>query len=127
MKELLSMAAFAKLHQVSRAAVTKWKKRHLLIFEGDKVDVAASNAMLKKYRSARRQEIRSTIRDETKRPAEDEIPGQLIDLLVAGLEADIDLTEVSITVEGVTMLIAEPGLLKKSYLALKRGVKTGCP
>lgn len=50
--ELLKQAGFATLHNVSRKTVTKWKERGWLVFEGDLVDVEASNALLKKYRSA---------------------------------------------------------------------------
>ncbi|MGD0232522.1 MAG: hypothetical protein ABSC19_19585 [Syntrophorhabdales bacterium] len=52
--ELMTMTAFAALHSVSKPAVTRWKKRGLLVFEGDLVDVEASDANLQKYRSAPR-------------------------------------------------------------------------
>jgi hypothetical protein len=42
-----TLAGFAKLRGVSRAAVTKWKKRGLLVFTSDgNVDIAASDARL---------------------------------------------------------------------------------
>jgi hypothetical protein len=47
---LIKQAAFATLHGVSRKTVTKWKERGWLEFQGDLVDVEASNALLKKYR-----------------------------------------------------------------------------
>lgn len=50
-KQLVSQADFARMHSVSRKTVTTWKSRNWLIFEGDLVDVAASNALLKKYRT----------------------------------------------------------------------------
>jgi phage terminase Nu1 subunit (DNA packaging protein) len=49
--ELLKQAGFATLHGVSRKTVTKWKERGWLVFRGDLVDVEASNALLKKYRT----------------------------------------------------------------------------
>lgn len=49
--ELLKQAGFATLHGVSRKTVTKWKERGWLVFQGDLVDVDASNALLKKYRT----------------------------------------------------------------------------
>jgi len=48
--ELLNQAAYAKHQRVSRKAVTSWKKRGWLVFDGDMVDVAASDALVKKYR-----------------------------------------------------------------------------
>ncbi|QDD65548.1 hypothetical protein EJD96_15975 [Herbaspirillum seropedicae] len=50
--ELLKQAGFATLHNVSRKTVTVWKDRGWLVMQGDMVDVEASNALLKKYRSA---------------------------------------------------------------------------
>jgi uncharacterized protein YjcR len=50
--ELLKQAGFATLHNVSRKTITKWKERGWLVFQGDLVDVDASNALIKKYRSA---------------------------------------------------------------------------
>jgi len=49
--ELLKQAGFATLHGVSRKTVTKWKERGWLVFHDDLVDVEASNALLKKYRT----------------------------------------------------------------------------
>nr|WP_132454210.1 hypothetical protein [Paraburkholderia sp. BL8N3] len=46
----MNQAKFAELHGVSRKTVTKWKERGWLVFDGDSVDVEASNALLKKYR-----------------------------------------------------------------------------
>jgi len=46
----MNQSEFAALHSVSRKTVTKWKERGWLVFAGDEVDVAASNANLKKYR-----------------------------------------------------------------------------
>lgn len=46
----LNQAAFAKLHSVSRKTVTMWKARGWIVFDGELVDVVASNALLKKYR-----------------------------------------------------------------------------
>lgn len=48
--EAVNQAAFAKLHEVSRKTVSKWKERGWLVLQGDLVDVEASNALLKKYR-----------------------------------------------------------------------------
>jgi phage terminase Nu1 subunit (DNA packaging protein) len=46
----MNQSEFAVLHGVSRKTVTKWKERGWLVFAGDEVNVAESNAILKKYR-----------------------------------------------------------------------------
>lgn len=46
----MNQSEFAALHGVSRKTVTKWKERGWLVFQGDDIDVDASNAYLKKYR-----------------------------------------------------------------------------
>lgn len=51
--ELLSQADFARRHGVSRTAVGKWKAEGYLVFQGDKIDVAASDGRLKDARKGR--------------------------------------------------------------------------
>lgn len=105
------MAKYGALHGVTKQAVTLWKRRGLLVFEGDKVNVEASDTMLKKYRA---------VGITGSQVTEDEIPARLVALIVAGLEADIDLTGISLTVDGVTMTIAQGALIREDYLALKK-------
>jgi hypothetical protein len=50
MATLVSQAKYARMRGVSRAAITQWKERGWLEFQGDLVDVDASNRYLKKYR-----------------------------------------------------------------------------
>ena len=45
-----NQAGFAELHGVSRKAVTTWKTRGWLAFQGDLVDIEKSNELLKKFR-----------------------------------------------------------------------------
>lgn len=47
---LINQAEFATRHGVSRKTVTQWKKRGWLVFQGDSVDVKASDALIAKYR-----------------------------------------------------------------------------
>ncbi|MGR2678714.1 hypothetical protein [Chromobacterium haemolyticum] len=49
---LVKQSEFAEMHGVSRKTVTTWKQRGWLVFVGELVDVDASNALLKKYRTA---------------------------------------------------------------------------
>lgn len=48
--ELMNQAEFAARHRVSRKTVTQWKKRGWLAFQGDLVDVSASDELIAKYR-----------------------------------------------------------------------------
>jgi hypothetical protein len=73
--KLLSMAKFGEMHGVSGPAVTKWRRRGLIAFVGNLVDVEASNKNLERYRSAPRPAAKPT----------EKIPARLVDWLVAGL------------------------------------------
>lgn len=44
---LVSQAAFAGMHDVSRKTVTKWKSQGRVVLDGDKVDVDKSDALLR--------------------------------------------------------------------------------
>ena len=46
MSNLITQANFARLHKVSRKAVTTWKQRGYLVFSGQLVDVEKSNVSL---------------------------------------------------------------------------------
>jgi hypothetical protein len=48
--DLLNQAAYAKRHGVSRKAVTTWKQRGWLVFDGDLIEVEPSDLLLRKYR-----------------------------------------------------------------------------
>lgn len=50
---LVSQADYARQHGVSRAAVGKWKAKGYLVLQGDKVDVAASDAKLRGAKQGR--------------------------------------------------------------------------
>lgn len=52
MKNLVNQAEFARLMNVSRKTVTKWKERGWLVFSGDLVNVAETTEILKRYRAA---------------------------------------------------------------------------
>ena len=52
MKNLINQAEFARLMNVSRKTVTKWKERGWLVFSGDLVDVVETTEILKRYRAA---------------------------------------------------------------------------
>jgi len=44
---LLSLGAYGKAHGASRQAATKWRDRGVLVLDGDKVDVAKSDARMR--------------------------------------------------------------------------------
>ncbi|SIT50452.1 conserved hypothetical protein [Paraburkholderia piptadeniae] len=49
---LVSKSEFARMHDVSHTAVSKWQKSGWLVLQGSKVDVEGSNAKLAKYRDS---------------------------------------------------------------------------
>jgi hypothetical protein len=50
MTGLVTKAEFARMHEKSRAAITQWGQRRLLVMQGDLVDVEATNAKLEMNR-----------------------------------------------------------------------------
>ncbi len=101
--ELLSLTQFAVLHGVSKPAVTKWKKRGLIVFEGDQVNVEASNAELKKYR--RDSPVNSKV-NQTKQ------------LTVQPGETAADAADRVLLASGAEMDLEEARRVKENYLAL---------
>ncbi len=53
MGAFVTQAEFARMHDVSEAAVAKWKKREWLVMQGSAVDVDASNERIRMYRDSR--------------------------------------------------------------------------
>ena len=76
----VTLAEFASLHGASKQAATRWKSRGLLVFRGDKVDVAKSDASMRvaclgRFRIERSQakkdrQPRGGIADQVKRVAD---------------------------------------------------------
>ena len=100
--KFLSMRKYAEIHAVTHQAVTKWKKRGWLVFEGDKVNVEKSNARLKRYRAAGINEGQPTV----KPVVAGETSTQTVDRMIAGILAD------------GTMNLKEARRVKETYLAL---------
>lgn len=105
---LLSLSAFAKTHGASKQAAAKWKGRGLLVYEGDQVDVEASDRKLKaagagRFRLRRasdapRQPARQPVVASVDAPVVDPVDGDDVDLgalvgfaeqLLAGQFADL--------------------------------------
>jgi len=49
---LVSQSEFARMRDVSEAAVSKWKKRGWLVLQGSAVDVDESDKLIRKYRDS---------------------------------------------------------------------------
>ncbi|MGD0487889.1 MAG: hypothetical protein ABSB94_11920 [Syntrophorhabdales bacterium] len=118
MEQFLSMREYAASHHATPQAATRWKKRGLLIFDGTLVVVSASNARLKKYRSAQR---------TAQPPEEDEISTKLLNLLVAALVADVELEGVTFGIEGETLTVVDADALREDYKRLKNEMKAKKP
>ena len=78
----ISQAAFARMHEVSRKTITVWKASGLIVMSGNAVDVEASNARLKRFRSGRHQKARAPVsiaescpRRPSRSPLQHRLPG----------------------------------------------------
>lgn len=92
--KLCTQAEFARMHEVSRKTATQWKARGWLVFKGDRVDVEASNARLKKYRrdgvTQSEKATKVTAKKATRR--NDETPNQAAERIAVSV-APYDLDE----------------------------------
>ena len=108
----MKQSAFADLHGVSRKTVTLWKKRGWLVFQGDEVNVSASNALIKRYR---RDGIESVTQGNklgnksgNKKGSIAKLPDEKID----------EVVERILLSSGADMDIDEARRVKENYLAL---------
>lgn len=113
---LVKQAAFAEMHGVSRKTVTTWKARGWLVFDGNMVDVDASNALLKKYR-------RDGIETVTPGNRSGNKPTALPEVTIRPGETADDAASRILEVTGATMDIDEARRVKENYLALLNRLK----
>lgn len=104
----MKQAAFAALHGVSRKTVTMWKQRGWLVFQGKEVDVAASNALIKRYRRDGIEAVNQSDKPGNKPNAAAALPGEQ-------LESAVERILLS---SGANMNIDEARRVKENYLAL---------
>jgi phage terminase Nu1 subunit (DNA packaging protein) len=112
---LANQSAFAALHAVSRKTVTKWKERGWLVFQGDQVDVDASNALLEKYRAGG---IGKSVTHDVAGNKQGN-KSKAVTLIVAEPDESIERAAERIMVAtGAGMTIDEAKRVKENYLAL---------
>jgi hypothetical protein len=105
------MGKYGASHGVSKAAVTKWRKRGWLVFQGDKVNVEASNKNLKRYRSAGITEGQAILSGKTLTRA--------VDRIIEDLDAiDLTMPDLDITDVDITMSIKEARRIKRKLSRL---------
>lgn len=109
MSERINQAGYAKLHNVSRKTVTQWKSRGWLVFDGDLIDVVASNDRLKRYRSAGVTSVTGTVTQE--------VTGNTPKEIEDGESAAEAATRI-ISISGADMDMDEAKRVKENYLAL---------
>lgn len=103
----MKQSEFAALHGVSRKTVTQWKSRGWLVMQGDRVDVEASNARLKKYRR------------EGVTPLSGNTPGNSKRQVTAAIgESAEDAAVRILSARGADMNLDEARCMKENYLAL---------
>lgn len=104
----MKQSAFAELHGVSRKTVTMWKQRGWLVFQGNEVDVDASNALIKRYRRDGIETVTQSGKPGNKPKTAAALPGEKIESAVERI----------LLSSGATMDIDEARRVKENYLAL---------
>ena len=104
----MKQAAFAELHGVSRKTVTLWKQRGWLVFQGNEVDVEASNALIKRYRRDGIETVTQGNKQGNKSKNVAALPDEKIE----------DAAERILLSSGADMDIDEARRVKENYLAL---------
>lgn len=93
----MNQSDFAKLHGVSRKTITAWKARGWLVFDGDEIDVDASNANIEQYRKTpATPKAKAELKKTKQRPAvnsDDESPKQAAERLIREIGADMSFDE----------------------------------
>lgn len=93
----MNQSDFAKLHGVSRKTITAWKARGWLVFDGDEIDVDASNANIEQYRKTPAiPKAKAEPKKTKQRPAvnsDDESPTQTAERLIREIGADMSFDE----------------------------------
>ncbi|WP_175725156.1 hypothetical protein [Burkholderia ambifaria] len=115
----MNQSQYAARHGVTPKTVTKWKERGWLVFAGDEVDVEASDANLKRYRSKASPAITqgSKGKDEGKASSRVTQSSKKVTILEgeSGAQAAVRLLVAS----GADMGIEEAKRVKENYLALR--------
>jgi phage terminase Nu1 subunit (DNA packaging protein) len=118
----MNQSEFAALHDVSRKTVTKWKERGWLVFAGDEVDVAASNANLKKYRRDGLGDVTQPVTQGAevttgRRPKKAVTPSDA-EVTVRPDETPAGAAERILAATGMELYFDEARCMKENYLAL---------
>ncbi|HIC7208557.1 hypothetical protein [Burkholderia stabilis] len=119
----MNQSEFAALHNVSRKTVTKWKERGWLVFAGDEVDVEASNARLKRYRSAGIESVTQAAQGNTQGNkairARKRVTSHDEEVTIHEGESGAQAAVRLLVASGADMDIEEAKRVKENYLALR--------
>jgi phage-related baseplate assembly protein len=115
---LIKQAAFAELHGVSRKTVTSWKQRGWLEFQGDLVDVEASNALLKKYRRDGIDPVTQPVTQDEPGNKSGSAKNQVTRVTIEAGESAEQAAVRLLVASGAEMSFEEARRVKENYLAL---------
>lgn len=116
--KLVNQAEFAALHAVSRKTVTAWKSRGWLVFQDAKVDVAASDALLKKYRRGADGAVTHRVTHEVTGNKADASAQNRDERSIHNEESAEQAAERILSATGADMNYDEARRVKENYLAL---------
>jgi len=130
---LLSLSGFAKTHSASRQAAAKWRDRGVLVFDGDLVDVEASDANMRdaglgRFKEAAATEAPQPVTSTRNRNQVAPDVAAAVDEVVVDLEAAAAEGEIDAEIAGgfIEQLLAgqfrskvEAAAIKENALALK--------
>lgn len=115
----MNQSEFAALHGVSRKTVTKWKERGWLVFEGDELDVDASNALIAKYRRDGLELVTQVVEGNKPSPKKSGVTPASKRVTINPGETIEQATARILIATGANMNIDEAKRVKENYLALR--------
>jgi phage terminase Nu1 subunit (DNA packaging protein) len=115
----MNQSEFAALHSVSRKTVTKWKERGWLVFEGNSLDVDASNALIAKYRRDGSDVVTQQGLGNSSADAAKAVTRASARVTVRDGETVEQATTRILIATGADMTVDEAKRVKENYLALR--------
>ncbi|MFL9918837.1 hypothetical protein PQR75_26335 [Paraburkholderia fungorum] len=115
----MNQSQYAARHGVSPKTVTKWKERGWLVFAGDQVDVEASDANVKRYRSKGVDGVTQGAEGKAKGKSPGAVTRASKKVTIRDGETPAEAAVRHLVATGADMDIDEAKRVKENYLALQ--------
>ncbi|WP_433693233.1 hypothetical protein [Paraburkholderia phenoliruptrix] len=115
----MNQSQYAARHGVSPKTVTKWKERGWLVFAGDEVDVEASDANVKRYRTKAAEVVSQSAEGKSKGKTTAGVTRGLRKVTMREGETPAEAAVRQLVATGANMNVDEAKRVKENYLALQ--------